>query len=394
MSVSAFVHWLAFTFSREIDEDDEELAQAFFAATDLTCKFGAASNKTLADYYATKGKRLTSTGSVLLHFRQRAKSMIIISGGDCELIKDWGRVREYINGLSNSRISRLDLAVDILSGLSLNDIYDGHSAGLFSIKGQSPSILPIGDFVHDNGSARTITIGKRENGKILRAYEIGRKSFLGNTQAIRLEIEFNGSTRNISFDAITSPLPFFCGAYPFLRTFSDGDIVTTDLRSKERCATYRKLVDHLRCSYGTLVNLMREIELSDTSVVDLISRPGYPKGFSEQYIDTLRETRPKHTQQTVGVESGVESKGDEVKPLSKIAYSILRMLHHENLSKSVLACKLNKPKPNRYFHELLRNMLLQGFVEYTIPSKPNSRLQQYRVSAKGISVCKETRRFA
>ncbi len=388
--MSAFVHWLAFTFSREIDEDDEELAQAFFAATDLTCKFGTASNKTLADYYATKGKRLTSTGSVLLRLRQRAKSLIIISGSDCELIKDWSRVRGYISGLSNARISRLDLAVDVLSGLSLNDIYDGYSAGLFSIKGQSPSILPIGDFVQDNGSARTITIGKRENGKILRAYEIGRKSFLGNTQAIRLEIEFNGSTRNISLDTITNPLPFFCGAYPFLRAFSEGDIITTDLRSKERCATYRKLVEHLRCSYGPLVNLIREIELSDTSVVDLISRPGYPKGFSEQYIETLRQTRPNHTQQTAvvesGVESGVESRGDVAKPLSKIAYSILRMLHHENLSKSALACKLNKPKPNRYFHELLRNMLLQGFVEYTIPSKPNSRLQQYRVSEMGISI--------
>jgi hypothetical protein len=391
--VSAFVHWLSFTFSREIDEDDEELAQSFFAATCLTSKLGAASKKTLAAYHATKGNRLTSTGSILLHLPQRANSMIIISGSDCALIKDWSRVREYINRLSNCRISRLDLAVDVPSGLTLNDIYDAHSADLFSIKGQSPSILPIGDFVNDNGFARTINIGKRENGKILRAYEIGRKYFLGNAQAIRLEIEFNGSTRNISFDAITSPLPFFCGAYPFLQSFSDGNIVTTDLRKKERCANYRTLIEHARYSYGPLVNLMREIELSDASIVDLISRPGYPKGFSEQYIETLKQTRPNHTQQTAGVESGVESGSKKAKPLSKIAYSILRMLHHENLSKSVLACKLNKPKPNRYFHELLQNMLLQGFVEYTIPSKPNSRLQQYRVSAKGISVCKETQRF-
>ena len=77
-------------------------------------------------------------------------------------------------------------------------------------------------------------------------------------------------------------------------------------------------------------------------------------------------TRPKSR-----VESGVES---------KMAQTILEILKSESLSKSEIAARLGKSRPNRYLNDLMAQMLKAGVVEYTIPDKPNSRLQKYRLA--------------
>jgi len=77
---------------------------------------------------------------------------------------------------------------------------------------------------------------------------------------------------------------------------------------------------------------------------------------------------------STGAESGVES---------KMARTILKMLKNEPLSKSEIAAKLGKSRPSRYLNDLMAQMLKSGIVEYTIPEKPNSRLQKYRLTEKG-----------
>lgn len=90
-------------------------------------------------------------------------------------------------------------------------------------------------------------------------------------------------------------------------------------------------------------------------------------------------SRPNSSPQVAGVESGVESVS-----LSNIGVQILGYLKKKNLSKSELALQFGKPKPNRYFHELVRDMLFQGLIEYTRPDKPNSRFQRYSLTQKGM----------
>ncbi len=70
-----------------------------------------------------------------------------------------------------------------------------------------------------------------------------------------------------------------------------------------------------------------------------------------------------------GVESGVRSK-------------ILDLLKNKDLSKAEIAQGLGKAKPSRYLNDLIRSMLTEGIIEYTIPEKPNSRLQKYRISMR------------
>ncbi|MBU0967626.1 MAG: transcriptional regulator, partial [Proteobacteria bacterium] len=53
---------------------------------------------------------------------------------------------------------------------------------------------------------------------------------------------------------------------------------------------------------------------------------------------------------------------------------------------SAIARNLGKEKPTRYLNDLMRQLLEQDMVEYTIPDKPQSRLQKYRLTEKGKQI--------
>lgn len=85
----------------------------------------------------------------------------------------------------------------------------------------------------------------------------------------------------------------------------------------------------------------------------------------------------KEKRQESGVESGVES---------AMALQVMDLLHDAELSKSEIARALGKEKPTRYLNDLMKRLLKNGHVAYTIPEKPNSRLQKYRITEQGKAV--------
>ncbi len=87
----------------------------------------------------------------------------------------------------------------------------------------------------------------------------------------------------------------------------------------------------------------------------------------------LPETVPLSREKARGA-TGVES---------EMAVEILTKLSGGPLSKAEIARSLGKPKPTRYLNDLMVKLLKEKLVAYTIPEKPNSRLQKYRVTPKG-----------
>ena len=69
--------------------------------------------------------------------------------------------------------------------------------------------------------------------------------------------------------------------------------------------------------------------------------------------------------------------------INEVQRKILQVLCNDILSTSELARKVGISQAKDVRRRYLRLLLDMGLVEYTIPNKPNSKLQQYRLTAKG-----------
>ena len=80
------------------------------------------------------------------------------------------------------------------------------------------------------------------------------------------------------------------------------------------------------------------------------------------------------------VESKVESEVESPRDLST---RILTELRSGAASKARIAQAVGKKKSDGQLHTAVRNLLTQGLIEYTLPEKPASRLQEYRLTDQG-----------
>ena len=64
-------------------------------------------------------------------------------------------------------------------------------------------------------------------------------------------------------------------------------------------------------------------------------------------------------------------------------FNILEAIIAEPLSRRALLDKLGYSQRTGNFKKAIRNLLDKGWIELTIPTKPNSRLQKYRITPTG-----------
>ena len=88
-----------------------------------------------------------------------------------------------------------------------------------------------------------------------------------------------------------------------------------------------------------------------------------------------------------GPESGPESRL-ESRLESPLAAKVLLLLNEEERGKAFLAQQLGHKTVSGELHKQVRRMLDLKLIEYTIPDKPNSRLQKYRLTGKGKALLK------
>lgn len=212
--------------------------------------------------------------------RMRGRARLDLSGSACSRISSWQKVQDWLGSQWETTITRVDLAVDCLQGeYTVEDAREWLQAGEFTAgDGRPPRHSTPGDWLSPQPVyGRTLEIGRRENGKMLRAYEKGLQLAPGSGDKwTRFEVELRNKDREIPLDVVTRCDEYFAGAYLCLQRLLPvaGERIAT--HQKEGELTASELLHHCGTSYGKLINTMRW-RMDIDELLDLISRPGVPR---------------------------------------------------------------------------------------------------------------------
>jgi phage replication initiation protein len=220
--------------------------------------------------------------------RQRGTAHISLNAQACARIKDWNKVSAWGKTV-HGKITRLDLAHDDLQGetFTMGNMVEWYSQGKFNAGGRQPASFLHGDWpVAGSPDGRTMEIGRRINGKMLRIYEKGKQLGDRNSPWVRVELELRGKNRLVPWEAVSEPGKYLAGSYPCLNflTLRQEKIKTI---SKAAAISYEDSVTHARSMCGKLVNVMMQENGGDAfEVVNQLKRDGVPERL-KNYVEHL-----------------------------------------------------------------------------------------------------------
>ena len=225
---------------------------------------------------------------------QRGSLHVELNAQACALFSDWPALKAW-GEQCKANITRIDLAHDDLTGetASINTGLAWLESGLFNLNGRPAKARLIDDL--GSGDGKTMYVGKRANGKMLRIYEKGKQ--LGDSQSpwVRVEAELRNKSRVIPWEALTRPGNYLAGAYPCLAYLSERqDKIKAIAKAVE--ISLESSVEHLHQTGGKLINLLMHVHSGDAfAVVDELKRPGIPqrlKAYSHYLNATESPERP------------------------------------------------------------------------------------------------------
>ncbi|MFA5016284.1 MAG: replication initiation factor domain-containing protein [Methylobacter sp.] len=164
------------------------------------------------------------------------------------------RLHDLLVSIPHSVLTRVDLASDNFnSKLSVDDYLEMYKANMFTSRGRSPNVEQAGNWVKPNGKGRTLYVGSRKSGKLLRIYEKGLQLANGFHEKypnwLRVELELKNQDRDIPYDVLLRPGQFLAGAYPALVDIHKiQDVIKT--AKKTAVSTFEKSIEITKHQFG------------------------------------------------------------------------------------------------------------------------------------------------
>jgi phage replication initiation protein len=203
--------------------------------------------------------------------------ILSLSGEACHLVPDWTDLITFTRDKLGARISRWDGAVDDYDGIHSVDLaLQMYIDRQFNSGGNEPTCEQKGNWVKPDGKGRSFYVGKRENGKMLRAYEKGMQLGKAWDPWARWEVELHNTDRIIPFDVLLEPGKYVAGAYPKALNWVQDEMQRIRTIQKSGKISYEFLTHHAGNAYGKLINVMLQTEGSAEKVVEKLIRDGIP----------------------------------------------------------------------------------------------------------------------
>jgi len=232
---------------------------------------------------------LGETGGRFAYGGQKGTAFLSLSGGACAAVKGWEPLVDFLADCG-ARITRWDGAVDdYLGDHTVEDALAMYERRLFCLHGRPPRLKQYGNWVSPDGTGRTVQIGLRQHGKMIRIYEKGMELGAPFHPWVRWEVELHNRDREIPLDVLLQPGRFAVGAYPRALAWVQGDMSRIETIRRTQQISYDVMVGNAKAQYGRAVHVMLTQERSAERVVELLRTEGIPKRLKHPLVDNPSE---------------------------------------------------------------------------------------------------------
>lgn len=205
----------------------------------------------------------------------------------CDHAQRWSLLASLL-GLSDARLTRVDLAADDLLGqYPIQWALDRYNEGAFDKRGQRPKGRFIDDMGNDTG--KTLYVGVRSSENQLRVYEKGKEQGDPNSPWVRYEGEFHASNRReLPLEMLTDGAPYLVGAYPAL-DFVEAVGERLRVAAAQVLANCVRAVRHFRKQYGPMLNALLHAAGGDEKTLHRLIQ-GTARSSLPKWCQRLEET--------------------------------------------------------------------------------------------------------
>ena len=284
---AAITDWLNCTFPvSAISEDQHTLVLAVLAL--LGPQFAPIVERGKALHGYAKSFDLGESKAKFAFGGNAGTAFLSMSGESCAMIGDWERLKQTLEQKFKARITRWDGAVDDYLGVhSVDSALVEYGQGRFGTGGNKPTLNQHGNWACPDGRGRTLEVGRRQNGKMLRIYEKGMQLGYEFHPWVRWELELHNEGRIIPWDVLTNPGPYVAGAYPKALGWVREEKCRIPTIQKQMQIGYDVAVRWASLQQGPLLGLMRQVEGSDAAVLDKLVRSTLPRRVRHPAIDNI-----------------------------------------------------------------------------------------------------------
>jgi phage replication initiation protein len=266
----AIIDWLRFSFlpsgsiSSSLDQLHKYMRLWFPVPVNFVHRStGLFTYETAQDVMMWANGEMIRIGSVCMGGDLAGGTMLVdLTGMGCSLVEDWQAVFVTMQDL-DARITRADVALDLMQGYTVEQFDDMYSVGQFNCGGRIPirKMVESGDLSGRDRLGKTLYLGKKKNGKELCIYQKGRQLGNQDSEWVRVEVRFGSKDRVIPHDIVLNPNKYFAGAYIALQYLID-TIPQKILTDKKELATQEfdmamaHLLHYCKIAYGKLFSCM------------------------------------------------------------------------------------------------------------------------------------------
>ncbi len=302
----AFIDWVNFTFktaalplflnSGHQAVDDEDYIRALSAEMNTVFGYGVTAKRRAGQNFYQHTYDLGQDGWGTISIGGQRDTVLVTVKGQGLMAAQPGwemRLYRWLKAVSGAKLTRVDLAADNFeSDTTLDDYLAMFHAGLFTQR-VTPTVEQAGNWVNPNGKGRTLYIGSRVSGKLLRIYEKGLQLANGFHERfpnwVRVELELKAIDRVIPLECLLRPGQYLAGAYPALARFHERqERVETFKRTAQ--STVERALQTTRHQFGKYIWTFAQIHGADQALAMLTQgKEQLPKKL---VFDTFEQCRP------------------------------------------------------------------------------------------------------